>query len=235
MGPIPETVHGNRYILVLMDHFSKRCEAFPTKDQKASTVTDILLQKVFSRFGPPQVLHSDQGANFESNLMHELCDLMGISKTRTSAYHPQCDGQVERQNRTLQDMLSTFVSHHSTEWDQWLDPIVFAYNTSKQESTGYSPYEMVFSRTPRMPFEIELGIPLSNPSRHTDYTRSTRHKLQAIHTIARANLENSRKRLDKRNALNILVGNHSLKGRQCGLNDLRNGSLDLSGLALIQF
>ena len=67
---------------------------------------------------------------------------MSISKTRTSAYHPQCDGQVERQNRTLQDMLSTFVSHHSTEWDQWLDPIVFAYNTSKQESTGYSPYEI---------------------------------------------------------------------------------------------
>ena len=200
MGPIPETVHGNRYILVLMDQFSKWCKAFPTKDQKASTVTDILLQKVFSRFGPPQVLHSDQGANFESNLMHELCDLMGISKTRTSAYHPQCDGQVERQNRTLQDMLSTFVSHHSTEWDQWLDPIVFAYNTSKQESIGYSPYEMVFDHTPRMPFEIELGIPLSNPSQHTDYTRSTCRKLQAIHTIACANLENSRKRQDKRNA-----------------------------------
>ena len=72
MGPIRETVHGNWYILVLMDHFSKWCEAFHTKDQKASTVADILLQKVFSHFGP-QVLHSDQGANFESNLMHELC------------------------------------------------------------------------------------------------------------------------------------------------------------------
>ena len=116
---------------------------------------------------------------------------MGISKTRTSA---------ERQNRTLQDILSTFVFHHFTEWDQWLDPIAFAYNTRKQESTGYSTYEMVFGRTPRMSFEIELGIPLSNPSQHADYTRSTRRKLQAIHTIARANLENSRKRQDKRNA-----------------------------------
>lgn len=125
MGPLPETVHGHRYILVLMDHFSKWCKEFSTKDQKASTVAAILLHKVFSRFGPPQVLHSDQGANFESNLMHELCDLMGISKTRTSAYHPQCNGQVERHNCTLQDMLSAFASNHSTEWDQWLDLIVF--------------------------------------------------------------------------------------------------------------
>ena len=97
MGPLPETARGNRHILVMTDHFSKWCEAFATKDQKASTVANILLHKVFSRFGPPTVLHSDQGANFESNLIHELCDLMGIAKTRTSAYHPQCDGQVKRQ------------------------------------------------------------------------------------------------------------------------------------------
>ena len=84
-----------------------------TKDQKATTtVSNILINKVFSRFGPPFVLHSDQGANFESNLLHEICDLMGIAKTRTTAYHPQCDGQVERQNRTLQDMLAAFASEH---------------------------------------------------------------------------------------------------------------------------
>jgi hypothetical protein len=77
---------------------------------------------------------------------------------------------------------------HLTEWDQWLDPIVFAYNTSKHDSTGYSPYEMVFGRTPRLPLEIELGIPLSNPSQNTEYTSSTRRKLQDIHSIARTNL-----------------------------------------------
>ena len=108
MGPLPETAWGNWHILVAMDHFTKWCEAFPTKDQKATTVVKILVEKVFSRFGPPVVLHSDQGANFESNLMHELCDVMGITKTRTTAYHPRCDGQVERQNRTLQDMLAAF-------------------------------------------------------------------------------------------------------------------------------
>ena len=156
--------------------------------------------KVFSCFSPPTVLHSDQGANFESNLMHELCDLMGIAKTRTSAYHPQCDGQVERQNRTLQDMLSKFVSNHADDWDQWLDPVVFAYNTSRHDSTGYSPHEMIFGRTPRMPFELEIGMPLSSPAQNTEYIHSTRRTLQDIHNIARSNLADNRARQDKCNA-----------------------------------
>ena len=136
MGPIKETARGNKHILVLMDHFTKWCEAFPTKDQRASTVAQILVSRVFSRFGPPTVLHSDQGRNFDSTLMHEIYNLMGIKKTRTTAYHPQCDGLVERQNRTLQSILSAFVSEHSVDWDEWLNQAVFAYNTSVHESTG---------------------------------------------------------------------------------------------------
>ena len=108
MGPLPETTQGNKHILVVVDHFTKWCEAFATPDQKASTVASLLISRIFSRFGPPAVLHSDQGHNFESVLMHEICDSMGITKTRTTAYHPQCDGQTERQNRTLQNMLSSF-------------------------------------------------------------------------------------------------------------------------------
>ncbi len=89
MGPLPETGRGNRHILVLMDHFTKWCEAFPTPDQKASTVAKLLVDKVFSRFGPPVVLHSDQGANFESTLMHEVCDVMhGHNKNSHNGISP---------------------------------------------------------------------------------------------------------------------------------------------------
>ena len=199
MGALPETSRGNRHILVAMDHFSKWCEAFPTKDQKATTVSNILINKVFSRFGPPVVLHSDQGANFESNLLHEICDLMGIAKTRTTAYHPQCDGQVERQNRTLQDMLAAFASEHRDDWDLWIDFVVFAYSTSCHESTGYSPYELIFGRTPRMPIELECGIPLTNPSKHSEYTRSFRSKIRTIREIAKVKIEKARKRQNRQN------------------------------------
>ena len=139
MGPLPETTQGNKHLLVIMDHFTKWCEVFPTKDQKARTVAETLVSKVFSRFGPPTVIHSDQGRNFESNLMHEICCLMGVHKSRTSAYHPQCDGLVERQNRTLQDMLTSYVSKHQHDWDRWVDLVAYAYNTSTHASTGYSP------------------------------------------------------------------------------------------------
>ena len=99
MGPLPETT---------IDHFTKWCEASPAKDQRASTVAELLVSQIFSQFGPPAVAHSDQGRNFESNLMHKICWLMGIHKFRTTAYHPQCDDQVERQNQTLQNILSSF-------------------------------------------------------------------------------------------------------------------------------
>ena len=102
MGLLPETSRGNKYILVVVDLFTKWCEAFATPDQKVSTVAPLSVSRIFSQFGPPAVLHSDQGRNFESTLLHEICIFMDITKTRTTSYHPQCDGQIERQNRTIQ-------------------------------------------------------------------------------------------------------------------------------------
>ena len=198
MGPLPETGRGNRHILVLMDHFTKWCEAFPTPDQKASTVAKLLVDKVFSRFGPPVVLHSDQGANFESTLMHEVCDVMGITKTRTTAYHPQCDGQVERQNRTLQDMLAAFCTKHETDWDLWLDAVVFAYNTSRHETLHTSPFELVFGRVPRLPIELELGLPLKDPSTQSEYIQSVRKLFKEVREITKVNLDKAREKQQER-------------------------------------
>ena len=84
MGPLPETAKGNKHILVVVDHLTKWCEAFPMQDQKAQTVTNILVSRLLFRFGPPQILHSDQGTNFESNLIKSICDLMSIQTTRTT-------------------------------------------------------------------------------------------------------------------------------------------------------
>ena len=96
MGPLPETARGNKHLFVIMDHFTKWCEAFTTKDQRTSAVAELLVPQFFSRFRPPTVIHSDQGRNIESNLMHNFCWLMVIHKSRTTAYQPQCGGQLER-------------------------------------------------------------------------------------------------------------------------------------------
>lgn len=199
MGPLPESSRGNKHILVVVDHFTKWCEAFATPDQKASTVAPILISRIFSRFGPPAVLHSDQGRNFESVLMHEICNAMGITKTRTTAYHPQCDGQTERQNRTLQGMLSSFVSKRGDDWDLWLDSLTFAYNTSRHESLGISPYEVVFGRAPRIPLELELGMPLSNPSTRSDYLHSVRSVFRDVRQIAKEHLSKASEKRARHN------------------------------------
>ncbi len=188
MGPLPETSRGNKHILVVVDHFTKWCEAFATPDQKASTVAPLLVNRVFSRFGPPVVLHSDQGRNFESTLLHEICNFMGITKTRTTSYHPQCDGQAERQNRTIQAMLSAFASKRRDDWDLWLDSVTFAYNTSRHDALGTSPYEVVFGQLPRLPVELELGMPLKNPSSQSEYLVSVRSAFNDVRRIAEQHL-----------------------------------------------
>ena len=112
MGPFPRSTKGNLYILVLADYFSKWVEIMPLPDMLATTVANVLLDNVFSRFGMPAQLHSDQGPQFESKLMAELCKLLGIKKTRTTPYHPQGDGMVERANRTIQIALKSYVDRN---------------------------------------------------------------------------------------------------------------------------
>lgn len=103
LGPLPCTDKGNRYILVLADYFTKWSEAYPLVNQEAKTVADIFVSEFILRFGAPRTVHTDQGRNFESFLFQEMCELLEINKTRTTPYHPQSDGLVERLNRTLTD------------------------------------------------------------------------------------------------------------------------------------
>ena len=102
------TPRGNQYVLVMVDHFLRWTEACPLPNKMALAVADAFFQQIVCRFGMPAVIHSDQGREFENNLMQELCLLCGAHKTRTTPYHPASDGLVERFNRTLLMMLAMF-------------------------------------------------------------------------------------------------------------------------------
>lgn len=102
---------GIENVLIVTDHFSRYAQAYPTKDQKASTVARVLWRNVFCCFGFPVKLHADQGRNFESAIVKELCKCTGITKTHTTPYHPQGNGTTERFNRTLMNMLGTLEPH----------------------------------------------------------------------------------------------------------------------------
>ena len=98
MGPLVETQKGNKYILVIVDQFTKWVEAFPLKNKLAETVAGVVVREFVARFGCPLGIHTDQGRNFESELFKEMCEFFEIGKTRTTSYRPSANGQVERYN-----------------------------------------------------------------------------------------------------------------------------------------
>ena len=157
---------------------------------------------------------------------------MGIQKARTTAYHPQGNWQIERQNRTLQEILSTFVSEHPDTWDLHIDQAVFAYNTSRHESTGFSPYELVFGRVACMLVEIDLGVPLRDLRSQSDYVQAVKQSIRSSQSIAQqVQLKAKAKKQfydqgrEFRPQLRYRVS--------FGLGDLKTGSLGESGLGRI--
>ena len=149
MGPLPKIKKGNKYILVISDYFTKWVEAVPIKNQAAVTVARKFIDHFVTKFGVPMQIHSDRGACFDSEVFKEMCNILGSEKTRTTAMRPQSDGLVERANRTLQNMLSNYVSENQTDWDQYLSILTMAYNSSVHESTGFSPSCMMYGRDKR--------------------------------------------------------------------------------------
>ena len=159
VGPLPRTANGNEYILVVCDYFTKWVECYALPDHQAQTVADAVVSNFVSRFGVPSVIHSDQGREFESRLFEEVCQLLGIEKTRTTPYHFQSDGLVERFNRTLQQMLSAFVNKERDDWDEHLPYVTMAYRATVHESTKFSPNRLMLGRETNLPLDLMVGPP----------------------------------------------------------------------------
>ena len=191
LGPLPESNLGNKYICIVSDYFTKWVEAFPMPNQEAETIAKELVDKFFSRFGIPLSIHSDQGAQFESMLFQQLCELLNLDKTRTTPYRPQSDGLVERFNRTLEDMLSKFVASDQRDWDSKLPLLMLAYRSSIHESTGQSPYLMMFGRETTLPVDLLLGpsdIQTGKNITYASYIHGLRKNLAKSHELAREKL-----------------------------------------------
>jgi len=129
------------------------------RNQEAATVARLLVDKVLCVHGCPLQILTDQGPNFESALFQELCKLMAIDKIRTSPYRPSTNGNIERFHGTMHSMLVKLVSENHRDWDQLLPAIAFAYRTSVQESTKFTPYYLLHGREARIPADLIYGPP----------------------------------------------------------------------------
>ena len=122
-------------VLVFQDFLTKWPLAFPMPDQKSQRIAEFLVNEVIPLFGVPEGLLSDRGTNLLSYLMYDICEKLGITKLNTTAHHPQCDGMVERFNRTLKSMLRKHAARFGSQWDRYLSGALWAYRNVPHDST----------------------------------------------------------------------------------------------------
>ena len=158
-------------VLVITDHFTRYALAYPSKTQTAQATARILWDNFICHYGFPEKFISDQGRNFESDLIKELCRIAGVKKVHTTPYHPQGNGQCERFNSTLCNMLGTLSEEEKSDWKSHLGCMTHAYNCTKHASTTYSPYYLMFGRHPRLPIDVEFGLNKPNCSDNSSKSR----------------------------------------------------------------
>ena len=176
---------GYENILVITDHFTRYAQALPSKIQTAKTTARLLFDNFICHYGFPARLHSDQGRNFESQVIKELCSIANIEKSRTTPYHPMGNGMPERFNQTLPTMLGTLEDPQEIRLEIVCPALVHAYNSTRHENTGYSPHFLMFGRHPRLAVDAFSGIkPESASQDQTKYAVDLRKRLDFAYRCA---------------------------------------------------
>ena len=150
VGPLPKTKSQNEYLLTIMCSSTRFPEAIPLRSIKTNTILKALI-KFFTLFGLPKSIQSDQGTNFMAHAFQQVMNQLGIKQYKSSAYHPESQGALERFHQTLKTMIKMYCIENSKDWDEGVHLLLFAVRESVQESLGFSPFELVFGHAVRGP------------------------------------------------------------------------------------
>ena len=143
VGPLPKTKKGNQYLLTIMCASTRFPEAVPLRNITTKTVVQALT-KFFTLVGLPKSIQSDQGSNFMSGIFLQVVHELQIKQYKSTAYHPESQGALERFHQTLKNMMRTYCLETEKDWDDGVHLLLFAARESVQESLGFSPFELVF-------------------------------------------------------------------------------------------
>ena len=189
----PPSENGHQYILTLVDYATRYPEAIALKKIDTPTVAEALVD-MFSRLGIPEEILSDLGTQFVSECMEEVNRLLSIRHLTTTPYHPMYNGLVERFNSTLKAMLKKLCAEQPRQWHRFINALLFTFREVPQESTEFSPFELLYGRTVRGPMHIlkELwteSVDVPGTKTSYQYVFERREKLEATLELARAELK----------------------------------------------
>ena len=196
LGPITlATKSRAKYTLVMSDLSTKYAVTIALQDMTAAMVANAIIDEWIMEFGAPEVIHTDQGSNFNSKIMHDVCRLFMIEKTRTTPYHPRGNGQVERFNRVNADTLSKYCAEKPQEWDVYLPYITFVYNTTVHRTIGATPYSMIFGREAQYPIDLFFPKPQGDPRLKVgENAEELNERLYEIHREAQMTMGSEQRR-----------------------------------------
>jgi hypothetical protein len=192
VGPLTLMSENNRYLLTFQDELSKYTIAVPIQQQDAMTVARVFVREFFLKFGIPQIILTDQGCNFLSDLFSSVCKLLRIKRIKTSPFHPQTNGALERSHRVLVEYLRCYILEDQTDWDQWIPYATFVL-TPLHTPVLDSPHELLFGGKPNIPGILQKEPPeiIYN---YDSYVQELQSRLQSCYEIARSNLKAKKER-----------------------------------------
>ena len=190
VGPLPVSDAGHSYILTAKDCFTRWVEAFPTSNMTAATVVKTLEKEIFSRYGIPEQIHTDQGTQFTSELMKQIMGMLQIKGTTTPSYNPKSN-PVERAHRDLGQLLRACVDESPQDWEAYLPDCLMAMRIAKNRSTGFSPFFLVYGRECVIPLDILYGRPPQTPLSPINHVNQLRARLETAFKAARENQEDA--------------------------------------------
>ena len=191
LGPFCESASGKRYVLMVIDQFTRWLEIIPLVTQDAQSVTQAFFEQYVVRFGVPVMIHTDQGRNFEGDLFQAFCALLEVVKTRTTPYRPSSNGQVERYNQLVLNFLRCFLGRKQQEWDTFLPVLGMCIRSTVNRHTGFTPNFLRLGQEVNMPADIMFGLPKDEHLHQlpSEYLLQLREKMSSTYAEVRANLQ----------------------------------------------
>ena len=190
LGPLtPSQPDKYKYVLLLVDSFTRWCECFPLRTKEAKEVAHVLFTHIFTRYGAPSSIVSDKGQEFMGKIVKSLCELFRVKRIYTTPYHPQTNAACERMNQTIGQALRTLGNTQQTNWPDILPGIMMAYRKTLHNSTGYSPFYMLFGREMRAPIDIGLAPREDVPKSTREYIQGVINNIKTAHEVAKINIE----------------------------------------------